>query len=114
MKNKKRSVRFAFVSSLFLFFVLTATAQHIVRGTVRSSTGELLQGITVNVKGTGKSTVTNQNGEFSIDAPSGSTLVISSVGYVSKEVNVSGDNVDVQLQVGNQEMQQVVVIGYQT
>src|SRR5436305_11606923 len=114
MKNKNRSVRFAFVSSFFLFFFFTATAQTIIHGTVRSSTGELLQGITVNVKGTGKSTVTNQNGQFSIDAPSGSTLVISSVGYVTKEVSANGDNLEVQLQVGNQEMQQVVVIGYQT
>jgi len=114
MKNKKRAVSFLFAITL-LFIVSNAFAQHIIRGTLRSSTGEVLPGITVNVKGTSKSTVTNQSGQFSIDAPLGSTLVFSSVGFQNKEVNVTNDDaLDVQMQVGNQEMQQVVVIGYQT
>jgi TonB-linked SusC/RagA family outer membrane protein len=89
-------------------------AQQAVRGTLRSSTGEPLSGATVTVKGTTNSVSTNAAGEFTINAPAGSTLVVSYVGYTNQEVAVTGAPLNIQLQATNQELQQVVVIGYQS
>jgi TonB-linked SusC/RagA family outer membrane protein len=90
-------------------------AQQAVRGTLRSSTGEPLAGATVTVKGTNTRTTTNGNGEFTISAPVGSTLVVTYVGYANQEIPVRDNNpLSIQMQAANQELQQVVVIGYQT
>ncbi|HWJ90898.1 MAG TPA: carboxypeptidase-like regulatory domain-containing protein [Flavisolibacter sp.] len=94
---------------------LSVCAQQAVRGTLRSTTGEPLPGATITVKGTGTSASSDVNGQFSINAPAGSTLVISYVGYATQEIVVRDANpLSIQLQASNQELQQLVVIGYQT
>ena len=113
--KKRRLLKSAFSALLALLFSVCVLAQQTVRGTLRSSTGEALAGATVTVKGTNTSTTTNSSGEFSINAPAGATLVVSYVGYTNQEVSVAGtDPLNIQLQANNQELQQVVVIGYQT
>src|SRR2546423_782466 len=114
MKMKKRLRHF--IMTIFAGIMLTASvyAQQIIRGTLRSASGEPLAGATVTVKGTGNSVTTDANGHFRIDAPTGSVLVFSYIGYANQEVTAATtDAVNVQLQSTNQEMQQVVVIGYQ-
>jgi TonB-linked SusC/RagA family outer membrane protein len=103
--------------SLFaaVILCLSVYAQQVIRGTLRSPSGEPLVGATVNVKGTKTTVVTDDNGQFSINAPVGSRLVISYIGYNTQEVTVTDTNpLTVQLQASSQDMQQVVVIGYQT
>ena len=113
--KKRRLLYFAFLTCLALLFSAGVMAQQLIRGTLRSSTGEPLSGATVTVKGTSNSVSTNAAGEFSINAPVGSTLVVTYVGFASQEVAVTGtDPLSIQLQASNQELQQVVVIGYQT
>lgn len=112
--KKRRLLHSAFLTCLALAFSLSVLAQQAVRGTLRSSTGEPLAGATVSVKGTTNSVSTNAAGEFTINAPTGSTLVVSYVGYTNQEVAVTGAPLTIQLQATNQELQQVVVIGYQT
>ncbi|HEU4903342.1 MAG TPA: carboxypeptidase regulatory-like domain-containing protein, partial [Flavisolibacter sp.] len=73
--KKKRLLHSFFLTCLALLFGLAVTAQQTVRGTLRSTTGEPLAGATVTVKGTNNSVITNAAGEFSINAPVGSTLV---------------------------------------
>jgi TonB-linked SusC/RagA family outer membrane protein len=113
MKKKRLLYRsaglfFALVLSLSIF------AQQNIRGVLRTPTGEPLVGATVAVKGSTTSTTTNSNGEFSINAPLGSTLVVSFIGYTTQEVPVTDKNlINVQMQTSNQELQ-AVVIGYQT
>ncbi|MBO9684894.1 MAG: carboxypeptidase-like regulatory domain-containing protein, partial [Flavisolibacter sp.] len=113
MKKKRLLYRsaglfFALVLSLSIF------AQQNIRGVLRTPTGEPLIGATVAVKGSTTSTTTNSNGEFTINAPVGSTLVISYIGYTTQEVTVTDTNlINVQMQTSNQELQ-AVVIGYQT
>jgi len=102
-----------------IFAALTLTtsvfAQEAIKGTLRSSTGEPLSGASVSIRGTNTSVVTNSRGEFSINAPSGSVLVVTHVGYSPQEVSVTGTGpLRIELQPTNQELQQVVVIGYQT
>lgn len=113
--KKRRLLHSTSLTCLALAFSLGVWAQQSTRGTLRSATGEPLAGATVKVKGTNTSVTTNAAGEFTINAPVGSTLQVTYVGYTPMEVTVTGNApLNVQLQAGNQELQQVVVIGYQT
>ncbi len=102
---------------LFLFLTLffmgigIVTAQTQVRGTVVDENGEPAIGATIQVKGTTQGTVTDVDGNFNLSAPSGGTLVISYVGYVTQEVTVSA-NVNVTLITDSEVLEDVVVIGY--
>ncbi|HUS00249.1 MAG TPA: TonB-dependent receptor [Chitinophagaceae bacterium] len=113
MKKRIRHLAMTFIAILAL--TTSVFAQDILRGTLRSSTGEPLSGASVSIRGTNTSVVTNARGEFSINAPGGAVLVVSHVGYTSQEIRVSGTGpLTIDLQPSNQELQQVVVIGYQT
>src|ERR1700756_5150559 len=97
---------------LCLFLVNTAFAQNVtLRGKVTdATTGETLIGVSVVVKGTQQGTQTDVNGAFALQAPSGSTLVVSYVGYTTQEVvATAGTAVSVKLAVSTNELNQVVV-----
>lgn len=83
-------------------------------GVVRDSSGNTLQGVTVNVKGTKTSSVSDAQGNFKIAVPSaGSVLAFSSVGYTSKEVRVGSNNfVSVLLQSSSSQLNEVVVTAF--
>lgn len=103
----------------FIFLALmlstSAFAQNSIKGTLKSTTGEPLSGATVLIKGTSTSVITNARGHFTIDAPVGSILEVSYVGYIPQEITLTGtESLNISLQSTNQELQQVVVIGYQT
>ncbi len=86
-----------------------------VSGKIVSATGEVLQGVSVKVKGSSLGTQTDANGFFTLTVPDKATLVISYVGYVSQEVVVNGSNpINVTLVASTQKMDEVVVIGYGT
>ena len=81
-------------------------------GQVSDSQGPLI-GATVMEKGTNNGTVTDFNGNFSLNVKPGATLVVSYVGYVSQEIK-AGDNVRVNLKEDGHVVNEVVVIGYGT
>ena len=81
-------------------------------GQVSDSQGPLI-GATVMEKGTNNGTVTDFDGNFSLNVKPGATLVISYVGYVSQEIK-TGDNVHVNLKEDGHVVNEVVVIGYGT
>jgi TonB-linked SusC/RagA family outer membrane protein len=87
-----------------------------VTGKVIDESGEALFGVTVIEKGnSGVGTVTDVNGEFSIDAKQGSTLVFSFVGFIAQEVVVgSQTNFSIQLKQDALMLNEVVAVGYQT
>lgn len=115
MNTQKRSHLWMFCTVAALLFSLSVRAQQVISGTLRSPSGEPLTGATIRVKGGNQSTTTDANGRFTINAPAGSTLVISYVGYTTQEVPANANaSMNIQLQPTGQEMQQVVVIGYQT
>ena len=67
------------------------------------------------VKGTSKGTVTDLNGEYSIEANGKSILLISYIGYLSEEVAVGNNKtLNIQLKEDAQKLDEVVVIGYGT
>lgn len=113
--KKRRLLYSASLFCLMILYSIAAWSQQTIRGTLRSTTGEPLVGATVNIKGTTTTVISGANGEFVINAPVGSTLVISYIGYGSREVSVTDASpISIQLQSNNTELQQVVVIGYQT
>jgi len=111
---KKKRLLYVMANTIIaLLLSLSVWAQQSVKGTLRTSAGEPLAGATVAVKGTNKVTVTDANGQFTIDAPNGSILVVSSVGYQTRELTVSGADINETLQTTNAQLNEVVVIGYQ-
>ena len=77
--KKKRLLNVGAGTIFALLLSLSALAQQTIRGTLRTPTGEPLIGATVTIKGTSTSVSSNSKGEFSINAPVGSTLVVSFV-----------------------------------
>jgi len=101
---KKNLLLCALVS---LTFSLTATAQQIT-GSVSDDNGIPLPGASIVIEGTSDGTTTNFDGNFTIDASQGSTLVISYVGYESKEIVVGSSPINVQL-ISDNALDEVVV-----
>jgi TonB-linked SusC/RagA family outer membrane protein len=90
-------------------------AQSIIRGKVTDEKGQGLPGASVTIKGRTGGASTDSNGNYSISAAPGSTLVITFIGYDAREVPVgSNSTVNVQLSAGTNALEQVVVIGYGT
>jgi TonB-linked SusC/RagA family outer membrane protein len=86
-----------------------------ISGTVVDTKGEPVIGASVLVKGTSTGTITDMNGKFSIAAKGNSTLVISFLGYTSKEVAVKDKaTINVTLTESSMNMDEVVVVGYGT
>lgn len=87
-----------------------------VQGTVEDDKGIALTGVTVRVKGTSIGTVTDVKGHFSISVPEeNDTLVFTYVGYITKEVAVSGQTtMTVRLESSSKALRDVVVVGYGT
>src|SRR5665647_894853 len=76
-------------------------AQTNVKGTVTNESNQPLTGATVAVKGTTRATSSDNNGHFTIAAPSNAVLVFSRVDYATKEVPVNNQaNLNVQMQLG--------------
>lgn len=92
------------------------TAQQTTRritGTVLDETGESIIGANILEKGTQNGVVSDVDGNFNIEVGSNSVLVISYIGYHTKEINVGNlSNITVQLVEDNQTLDEVVVVGY--
>ncbi len=87
-----------------------------VSGQVVDQDGEPLIGATVKVKGAQGGTITDFNGNFTIEASSNAVLVISYVGYKDREIAVRGRAAlePIQMESDSQMLDQVVVVGYGT
>lgn len=112
--KKDRLLYFALATLMALFLSAAVYAQQVIRGTLRAPSGEVLAGATVTVKGTNQTVITDANGQFTINAPVGSTLVVSSVGFAGREITVTGDEINETLQPAEGTLNEVVVIGYQS
>ncbi len=72
--------------------------------------GSGLPGVSVGIKGTGKGALTTNDGSFKLEAPAGSVLVFSFIGYASKEVPVGSENtINIALGADNKDLSEVVV-----
>lgn len=105
-----------FLLLTLLSFSLTALAQQKVTGKVKDSSGEPVIGASVVVKGNNTmGTITDFDGNFMLDVPTKSVLVISYIGYVTQEVpTVEKKSLEIILKEDTKTLDEVVVIGYGT
>lgn len=101
---------------VLMFFSFMASAQtRTISGTVTSSDGSVLEGVTIAVRGTARATVTDASGAYSINASQGETLIFSSVGFGSKSAVVGTSNeINMVLALAATDLEEVVVVGYGT
>jgi len=87
-----------------------------VTGNVVDETGEPMIGVSVKVKGANVATVTDLDGNFSINVPTGAKeLAFSYIGYKEKAVKIgSGNSLKVSMEPEDNVMDEVVVVGYGT
>ena len=86
-----------------------------VTGVVSDTSANPLEGVTVTVKGSKTAVQTDAQGRFSIDVPGTGTLIFTIVGYKTQEVPVNGEtSLNVKMVSVNKELNEVVVVGYQT
>ena len=83
-----------------------------VKGKVVDNIGEPVIGANVVVKGTTTGEITSIDGSFAIDAVKGSTIVVSFIGYLSQEVKVTGNFLNITLENNTELLDEVVVVGY--
>jgi TonB-linked SusC/RagA family outer membrane protein len=105
---------------LLLFLVTVASgvmAQSTIHlnGNVADETGESVIGASVVVKGSKVATITDYNGNFSLEVPLKCTLLVSYVGYITKEIAVTDlKPLNIVLQEDKKLLDEVVVVGYGT
>lgn len=103
------------LTAFLLVFSFSAWSQsREISGRVTDAGGSPLVGVTVVAKETSTGTVTNANGTFQFNVPAGAdTLVVSYVGYTTKEVPISSNgNMQISLQASSASLNELVVIGY--
>ncbi len=105
---------------LILLFIAgqNASAQKatkIFKGIITNENGEPLPGVTVALRGSKISTITDVAGAFSIEANEGAIVTITSVGYAEQQFTLRGNGVQsIKLSQLAQSLEQVVVVGYGT
>src|SRR2546428_5200772 len=92
----------------------TALCQQVqVSGTVSSTKGVQLRGVTVHLRGTETSTVTDANGKYSLTAPSDGVLTFARIGYRGTAQTIGGrTTVNVVMEEAIPVLPEVVVTGY--
>ncbi|SFS95237.1 SusC/RagA family TonB-linked outer membrane protein [Sphingobacterium wenxiniae] len=93
---------------IMLLSITTLFAQQTVTGTVSDANGALA-GVTVSAVGTSNAAQTDANGRYSIQANNGTTLRFTNIGYVTRELTVSGTTLNVTLQEDAAALDEVVV-----
>lgn len=115
MKNRRIGMlnRCIMLMGMICLLVLPAWAQNTVTGTVSDAEGNLLPGVTVQLKGTTVATTTNSSGAFSVNASPEGTLVFSMIGYTTHEERInSRSSLRVTLEAESTLVDEVVVVGY--
>lgn len=104
------------VALLFLFLHHFCFAQDSpITGKLTGPDNTPLVNAAVQVKGTNIGTVTNEKGEFSLNVPANAVLVVSSIGYKTREIAVKNRSSIVEtLQLDTKQLDDVVVVGYQS
>lgn len=116
MLNVQLKKRWTLIQSMvFVMFLLSSTlafAQIRVTGRVTGKTGLPLPGVNVLEKGTANGTITDIDGNYSMEVEKGKTLMFSYIGFTTRQVVVESDRIDIVLQEDLQALDEVVVIGY--
>jgi TonB-dependent starch-binding outer membrane protein SusC len=111
----RRAIHVLFIP-LFLPFINFAQTAATVSGTITTTSGAPVAGVSVSIKGTSSGSSSNSSGHYTINGvQSGSVLVFSYVGYKTMEIPVNGrSTIDVQLTQDTRSLGEVVVVAYGT
>lgn len=94
---------------------VVAQAQKRVKGQVVDATGEPLIGVNVSLVGQAGGTITDIDGNYSINVPAGAQLKFSYIGYKDQVITVAAQQViNVKMQEDSEVLDEVVVVGYGT
>jgi TonB-dependent SusC/RagA subfamily outer membrane receptor len=86
-----------------------------IQGTVQNDEGEALPFVTVSIKGTNEGAITNQEGEFKLEAAPSDSLKVSFVGMQTQVIPVGNNTTfDIVLQPASTSLDEVVVVAYGT
>ncbi|HET8829988.1 MAG TPA: TonB-dependent receptor plug domain-containing protein, partial [Pelobium sp.] len=100
---------------IFSFFYVSAQNATVTGKVTDANTGETLIGVSVAVKNSTSGTQTDLNGNYSISAPGNGTLVFTYIGFTTLEIPINNQTtVNASLELSNQSLNEVVVIGYGT
>ncbi|WP_258105289.1 TonB-dependent receptor [Marinoscillum sp. MHG1-6] len=89
------------------------TVQESVSGTITDENGEPLPGATVIEKGTMNGTITDVEGNFNLSVKEGAVIVVTFVGYQTREIATNGQSFfEISLKVDSEQLEEVVVVGY--
>ncbi|HUZ61789.1 MAG TPA: TonB-dependent receptor [Hanamia sp.] len=105
------------IISSFTLFSFNGYSQNslTVKGRIVNEEGQPIRGASITVKGLTTGASTNNKGDFEISVPSNSTLEITSLGYVSKDVLVNSESfLNITMHQSVTGLNEVVVIGYGT
>ncbi|GGZ37623.1 SusC/RagA family TonB-linked outer membrane protein [Echinicola pacifica] len=103
---------------LMLLLVLSSTGlmaqERSISGTVSdSNSGETIPGVNILIEGKNKGTVTDLEGNFTLQAQAGDVLVFSYIGYTSQKIPLSNESkLEVSLKLDSKQLDEIVVIGY--
>lgn len=114
VKAKKLFSKCVFLVMLCSFSLASAQNSDVkITGTVLDdSNSQSLFGVSVLLKGTNTGVATDVDGTFSIKAKIGETLVVSYLGFASKEVKITDNQLKIRLKEDRKALDEVVVIGY--
>ena len=102
---------------LIIYLCITTNsifAQTQIKGHVTDGEGNPIASVSVLVKGTKSGTITDNYGNFSVEAGIGNTLIFSSVSYETKEIEIVSTSVNIQLSLQIKPLEQLVVSGNMT
>ena len=100
-----------------LGYVSSSTQQNTrkITGIIKDQSGEPVIGANIVEKGTTNGTITDIDGQYSLEVGSNSILVVSYIGYITQEIPVGKNNtLDVLLREDTETLDEVIVIGYGT
>ncbi|QSW91441.1 TonB-dependent receptor [Flavobacterium endoglycinae] len=108
----RKKLKFVITAFLTLSSTLFYAQNHEIKGTVTSESGNPLEFATILVKGSQTSTTTDALGKFTISAAHNSpTLIVSLLGYKTKEIVARDHFVDIQLEFESNSLDEIVVVG---
>ncbi|MGZ8541832.1 MAG: TonB-dependent receptor [Chitinophagaceae bacterium] len=95
-----------------LLFTISSFAQQTITGKITDNNGSALSGVSVKVKGSSRGTLTNNSGDFSIQAASSDELEITIIGYKKQSVRVgTGSTLAISLDPEITELGEIVFVG---
>jgi len=79
---------------------------------LEEANGEVVLGASLFIEETKKSTISDQDGKFTIEAKVGETLTVTYIGFVTQKIKITGNKITIRLKEDISSLKEVVVIGY--